>query len=172
MTSISSRAITHGMCYSRIYNARRGLISRCNYKHATNSKNYKNRGITVCDRWLESFENFYEDMGSTYKDGLTMDRIDNDKGYYKENCRWVTNQQNQANRGADLNSSSKYKGVSLDKKTGMWKSRIKGVYLGLFTKEEDAAIRYNEEAFKQDGKYAYQNMIKRTDEGKTFLVDF
>lgn len=50
---------------------------------------YGARGITVCKQW-KLFRNFYADMGDTYESGLWLDRINNDEGYCKENCRWVT----------------------------------------------------------------------------------
>ena len=57
---------------------------------------YGGRGITICDKWLK-FEGFYEDMHEGYADKLTIDRIDNDKGYFKENCRWATRKQQNRN---------------------------------------------------------------------------
>jgi len=58
---------------------------------------YGGRGISVCDSW-KSFIQFYEDMREGYAEGLQLDRIDNEKGYSKDNCRWVTSKTNTRNR--------------------------------------------------------------------------
>lgn len=84
-------ATTHGMTKTRIYACWKGLITRCN----SNLKNvypyYKGKGITVCDEWKNDFMAFYKwSMENGYNDTLTLDRKENDKGYYPENCRWVT----------------------------------------------------------------------------------
>lgn len=88
--------VTHGKKGSSIYNIHMGILARIRNPNCPAYKNYGGRGITICDRWL-SFENFYEDMGDRPK-GKQIDRIDNDKGYFKENCRWVTPKQNCKNR--------------------------------------------------------------------------
>lgn len=68
------------------------MIQRClNNKHPC-WPSYGGRGIWVCREWL-SFDNFLRDMGSA-PPGLTLDRLDNDLGYYRENCRWVTHKVN------------------------------------------------------------------------------
>jgi len=86
----------HGKANSPTYHVWEALKSRC-LSHANKQyHSYGGRGITVCPRW-DSFENFYADMGER-PDGLQIDRIDNDKGYSPDNCRWVTRSENSQNR--------------------------------------------------------------------------
>lgn len=80
-----------------LYYVFRGMKQRCLYKGYKEYSLYGGRGIKVCDRWL-NFDNFVEDMLIGYKKGLQLDRVDNDKGYFKENCRWATPKENASNR--------------------------------------------------------------------------
>lgn len=72
----------------------RGCYSKSNISYI----NYGGRGITVCEEWIDSPAKFIEDMESTYQDGLSLDRIDNDKGYSKENCKWSTRTEQNINK--------------------------------------------------------------------------
>lgn len=87
----------HGMSETKTYYVWIQMIERC---HNSNHKYYKwygERGIKVCERWQEKFQNFLEDMGEAPKD-LSIDRIDNEKGYSKDNCKWATKIEQQRNR--------------------------------------------------------------------------
>lgn len=76
----------------------RSMIGRCTDENDPGYERYGGRGITVCERWLNSFEAFYEDMGPKPTPDHSIDRKDNDKGYCKENCRWATRSEQQRNK--------------------------------------------------------------------------
>ena len=88
----------HGKIGTNIYSVWAGMKSRCYYEKNENYINYGARGIKVCERWKNSFENFYKDMGDKPSAKHQLDRIDNDGDYDPSNCRWVTPSENCLNR--------------------------------------------------------------------------
>jgi hypothetical protein len=75
------------------------MRGRCRKSYGKDTKVYQGRNITVCDEWDKDFMSFYNwSMANGYSENLTIDRIDNDKGYCPENCRWITNAEQQLNK--------------------------------------------------------------------------
>lgn len=91
------RRVTHGKSRTPTWWSYRAMLTRCTNPRQSNWRNYGGRGVRVCQRWLEGFENFLADMGERPA-GRTLDRIDTDGNYEPSNCRWATNAEQRANK--------------------------------------------------------------------------
>ena len=89
--------ITHGLSKSRTYTSWLAMKNRCTRRSHIAYKNYGGRGITVCEEWLHSFETFLCEMGER-PEGKTLDRVDSNAGYNKNNCRWATTTEQNENK--------------------------------------------------------------------------
>lgn len=124
-----------------LYNTWAGILSRCFNPSEPGYKNYGGRGITVCKRWFH-FRNFAKDMGEKPSHEHSIDRIDNDKGYNAENCRWATRTEQCLNRRVFKNNTSGSTGII--KKGNSWIARYDEGYnryiIGWFKGKEEAVL--------------------------------
>jgi hypothetical protein len=101
----------HQKSGTKIYWVWGSMKDRCTNQNNVAYNNYGGRGVKVCDRWLESFENFYEDMKFKYREGLTLERIDVNGDYEPGNCKWVTREDQNRNKRKMKNNTSGVTGI-------------------------------------------------------------
>ena len=126
------RSRRHGMTNTREHRTWLGIIERCCNPNGGNYKRYGARGIGMCDRWRNSFEAFFDDMGPRPSNKHSIDRIDNDKGYSPENCRWATNITQSVNRSTTVFVDYKGESVSLSeaaRRCGVSRSTMRDRYM-------------------------------------------
>lgn len=101
---VNNRPIHHGMKGTRLYRIYYGMLNRCyNKNDAEHYKQYGERGIKVCDEWLDDNTTFFDwAINNGYRDDLTIDRIDNNKSYSPDNCRWISTYEQNKNRSCSI----------------------------------------------------------------------
>lgn len=138
----------HGQSGAKAYNSYYHMKGRCYNPSEAGYENYGGRGIKVSERWLESFQNFFDDMGEC-PEGCSLERIDVNGDYCKENCKWE-NYSNQAyNQRMSKYNTSGRTGVCWHKAANKWSASIdhmnKQIHLGLF-ETYDGAVAARERA--------------------------
>ena len=145
----SCRNIKHGDSGTKIYRMWVGIKHRCNSKKSDSYYRYGGRGIKVCSEWSDNYLTFKSwALDNGFSDELTIDRIDNDKGYYPENCRFTDYFTQSANKSLSSNNTSGYIGVGRWGRCSSWKAQVmskgKVVFNELFKDKKDAVIARDE----------------------------
>lgn len=147
---------THGKMNTKSYGTWEGMLQRCNNSKSEGYPNYGGRGIQICKSWLD-FENFFTDMGER-PDGMSLDRVDVNGDYCKDNCRWATPSVQGFNQRTSGNNTSGRTGVSWNKQKLKWDAYImqnrKKINLGRYETKEEAILA------RELGELKYYGFIK------------
>lgn len=148
LTEDNTLVLLHGKSRMREYGIWKQMRYRCSNPSNNGYQDYGAKGIKVCQRWKESFENFIEDMGISPPE-TSLDRIDVKGDYCKNNCRWASQSIQNFNQNIRVNNKSGKTGVSWDAERSKWFVRIcvdgKNKNLGRFSSYEDA-VKVREQA--------------------------
>lgn len=159
----SIRSMSHGESGTRLYKIFMGMKKRTQNKNYIGYQDYGNRGIKICKEWNEDFIKFRDwSMANGYKDNLSIDRIDNDKGYSPDNCRWTNNfVQARNTRILNKRNTSGYRGVSYRKDMDKYRCLIrvnrKNINIGHFKTALEGAKAYD--------RYIIENNLEHTING-------
>jgi hypothetical protein len=133
----------HGECHTRLYNIHKGMLSRCYSKTSTGYARYGGNGILVADEWHDY--NVFKKwaLENNYDKSLTLDRIDNNRGYCPENCRWVNMTTQARNKKLNYKNTTGYFGVFFQKHIQKYAAQVsinkKSIHIGTYTCPIDAA---------------------------------
>lgn len=136
----------HGYRHHKLYSVWCAIKQRCYNSNNKHYANYGGRGIQMCDEWVYSAAWFIRwALDNGYREGLDIDRIDNNKGYSPENCRFTTRIENIKNtRLLGKNNTSGYRGVTYYERDDSWTARVsvnnRIKFLGRFKNRVDAAV--------------------------------
>lgn len=149
---------THGESKSKLYDVWCAMIKRCNNPHYHDYRRYGGRGINIASEW-RTYEPFRDwAIANGYKEGLELDRIDNDGNYCRDNCRWVTHQEQCRNRSSNVwiqYMGRKWSVAECSKRTGIAEDTIRARVKNGWTPEEIFSVPCKTR--RKKGKYYEKN---------------
>jgi hypothetical protein len=154
----------HGQSGTKLGSVFRSMKARCNSPKCNAYKNYGARGIKVCDEWMNDSSSFFKwALANGYKEKLQIDRIDNNKGYSPENCRWVERHVNAQNKRPRKKKSNLPIGTfSHHNRSKIYKCKIsdkkKIIYLGAYKTKYESAKAYNDYIEKNNTYHTKNNL--------------
>lgn len=157
--------LTHGMKYHKFYSTWDSMMQRCNNPNCTNYKNYGNRGIKVSEEFknCKTFIDYIESLPN-YSDDKQIDRIDNEKGYERNNLKWSDRTEQNLNKRVSRTNSTGYTGVSKAVNSARYRSYlfINNQYknIGIFDTVELAVNARNAYIIANNLKHKIQKYIK------------
>lgn len=150
---------THRMYLTTTYKTWKSMIQRCTNKKTKEYPNYGGRGIIICEEW-KTFSNFFKDMGER-PEGKTIDRKNNNLGYFKENCAWSTRCEQSRNTRMHSSNKTGVRGCYWDKRRNRYLLEINAnnirYYLGVFKTIEEAKTARKQGELKFWGKNDNRN---------------
>ena len=158
--SNSHNNVKHGDARSRLYKIHQEMHNRCYNPNKQFSEYYMGKGIKVCEEWFRNYDAFKEwSMANGYSEELSIDRVNGDKDYSPDNCRWATKAvQTRNTKLLRTDNKSGYRGVSLYKDKVRYRARIsvdnKEVNLGTYQTPLEAAKAYD--------RYVLENSLEHT----------
>ena len=163
----------HGLSSHKGYAVWRLIKSRCYDKKCKAYPRYGGRGITLAEEWLDdvaAFIKYVESLPNAFQKGYSLDRINNNEGYYKNNLRWATRKTQAENSEYGFTGKSKYRGVIQQGKK--WQATLlsngKSYYLGLHNTDKEAAIAYDNKCIELGLKDKILNRQKYKDDFENY----
>ena len=130
----------HGFAYHRLNDIYQNMVMRCTNLNSPDYSYYGNRGIEICEKWLNSPKEFFTwAMANGYENKLTLDRKENNGNYTPDNCRWITRKEQAENR-----RWPNVKGYTYMKKDNTYMVKFRGEYIGVYKTKETARKAYLE----------------------------
>lgn len=155
----------HGLNGTRISRIHQNMKARCNNPNNTHYHNYGGRGISVCEEWssLSSFSEWA--FSSGYNDSLTIDRVNNDKGYEPSNCRWISKSEQSYNKRISPNSATGYPGINMlnNKYVAYIGFKNEKIHIGVFDNFDVAFEARRKKEMELYGRFLYKNPFAKID---------